>query len=863
MKRGEYKVNLGILPSIVSDKEFEIVKRFFELLTEHFEKVYYILPHKGLPSRVKGYEEKLLELMENLGIQKIETNERVINHLFIEDDKENSLEAILGDDQRFRDFAKIRLNYLEHAIRDKIKYAESDGDKQKYEKELERIRKIKERLFKETEEQEVLQTEQQKSQVEEEKAIQVEEKDKQPEEVKTNKLYIHLDLANLMPPKQLTWYDLRMWAEFLNSVISITRSRLKHKGDYEVIAYLESYFKPEIYRTSHEKEGLKKFRNERFSEEVNQIFRSDQEFTDTFITFLTNIMGFDVEISPKEAEQLIPDKIKELKEKEPDSLHAIISDDRGRDKTKCDLRVVHYEYRKRKVKAEGASKDVISLEEYKFEPFIQWWFLKSEKSQPEELPKNQEVIKRHRLDLENIKMELENFSFYSGSQKTFVILEMLYHYRKNQEKFRNFWINLEQGLVVNFYENLKEYQDRNLKIQILLALYEIEDDIENKRKIIDLLKESGLIDLLKENGLEEEVVEVLSLETDEEDLEIKLNSLKRRFEDRIKLDKEIQRLKEEIAHIEKIAKDENINEERKKRLEERLKSLKESYENLKRIINDYEKEIDDLNNKVKSLEEEKRNLENIKQKRSGEKENLEKEIEGLKKEISNLDMEIEDKKVDIEKLTKQKEEFDMQLQRLISEEEKLRDAINSLKLSKEEKQKDIQRLQEEKQSLEDEVSKLKPIIEQLQKEIEERKQELADYEKVKQTYDKLIQKDRMEEYIQKRKEELQSLEQSLTELEESIQSLEKEIDEKRQTLEESREKVKRLSENKGKLEKEMETLEKDVEILEQKNMEYGKMLEELKKRKQSLQEYEKIYRDKSSEIRELINKIDSFIKTLL
>ncbi len=45
-------------------------------------------------------------------------------------------------------------------------------------------------------------------------------------------------------------------------------------------------------------------------------------------------------------------------------------------------------------------------------------------------------------------------------------------------------------------------------------------------------------------------------------------------------------------------------------------------------------------------------------------------------------------------------------------------------------------------------------------------------------------------------------------------------------------------------------------------MEYGKMLEELKKRKQSLQEYEKIYKDKSFEIRELINKIDSFIKTL-
>ncbi len=207
---------------------------------------------------------------------------------------------------------------------------------------MRKYRKIKERFFKETEEQEVLQTEKQKSQVGEEKAIQVEEKDKQAQEVKTNKLYIHLDLANFMPLKQHTWYDLRMWAEFLNSVISITRSRLKHKGDYKVIAYLESYFKPETYRTTHEKKSLENFRSVRFSEEVNQIFRSNQEFTETFITFLTNIMGFDIEISPKEAEQVIPDKIKELKEKEPDSLHAILSDDKGRDKTQCDLRVVHY-----------------------------------------------------------------------------------------------------------------------------------------------------------------------------------------------------------------------------------------------------------------------------------------------------------------------------------------------------------------------------------------------------------------------------------------------------------------------------------------------------------------------------------------
>ncbi len=114
MKRKEYIISFGILPRIVNDEEFEIVKNFFELLTEHFEEVYYTLPPDGMPGRVKSYEEKLLELMENLRIQKIDRQER--NYLFIEEDKENSLEAILGDDQRFRDFAKLRLNYLEHTF---------------------------------------------------------------------------------------------------------------------------------------------------------------------------------------------------------------------------------------------------------------------------------------------------------------------------------------------------------------------------------------------------------------------------------------------------------------------------------------------------------------------------------------------------------------------------------------------------------------------------------------------------------------------------------------------------------------------------------------------------------------------------
>ncbi len=37
--------------------------------------------------------------------------------------------------------------------------------------------------------------------------------------------------------------------------------------------------------------------------------------------------------------------------------------------------------------------------------------------QVEESSKIQEVAKKHKLDLENIKTELENFSFYSDSYK--------------------------------------------------------------------------------------------------------------------------------------------------------------------------------------------------------------------------------------------------------------------------------------------------------------------------------------------------------------------------------------------------------------------------------------------------------------
>ncbi len=840
MDREKYIISFGILPSIRTEEEFNIVADFFRLLKENFKEVYYTLPREGMPKRLKLYEDKLYRLMEDLGIQEHHGVSR--NNLFIEEDDENSLEGIFGDDIRFIRFGILRLKYLENALNEKISFAKNSYEKKELKNDLEKYRKIAKRFL---------------SKIDKQENSHTEDKNKQIPQVKTSTLYIHLDLANFLPTRKNTWDDLRIWAEFLNSVISITRTRLKHKGNYKVIAYLESYFKP---RTTKEIEYLKNFIEERLSEDVKQTFGNEEEFVITFINFLTKIMGFDIEISTKEAEQAIPDKIMELKKQELDSLHAILSDDKGRDTTECDLRVVYNELSKNRVKMRGKAKDVISLEEFVFDPFIRWFFVFEGNIQTDDIQTDEALKIQTTYDLEDIKAELEYFSLSSNSDKTRIILGMLYHYLKNQEEFKSFWIDLEAGIKDSFYENLKEYNFRVLKIKILLSLYEIEDDAEKKREIISLLKESGL---------EEEIIGILSLKTDEEDLENEFKSLKRRFSDKIELNKKIQSLKRDIEDIKKIARDENINEERKNNLEEQLRKLQTDYENLKKIIQNYENQINDLQQNIQVLEEQKKNLEETIQKRNEKKDKQQIEIKNLEEQINTLDLDIKLKKDNIQKLTEQKDELDKQLQALTMEKDKLQKEIENLKLSEKKTRENINNLQEEKQKLENKVSELKPKIEQLKEEIEQRKQELAEYEEIQKTYNKLIQKEKMEKYIQERKEELQSLEQDINNLKEDIEVLNKKIDLDKQTLKDKQEEVKKLSKDREKLEKNVKEMESEkqelkgkIKILEKNKEEYTAIIEELKKRKNSLQEYEKIYKDKSQEIKKLINQIDNFIKTL-
>ncbi len=825
MEKEKYIIHFGILPNIRNEEEFNIVEDFFKLMKEKFKKVYYTLPKDGISNRLKNYEQELLKLMEDLEIPK--SNEYTKNHIFIEEDKENSLETILGDDPRFKNFAKLLLEYIEDALRKKINYEESAIKKQKYKNDLEKYEKIKERFFQEVYQQEFTQT----------------QKQQQEQQRKTNTLYIHLDLANFFPKRKNNWHDLRMWAEFLNSAISITRKKLNHTGDYKVITYLESYFNP---TKTKDIEALEDFLDKRLEKIVIQD-SNKEKFVKNFITFLYKIMGFTIEIAPKEAEQLIPDAIREIKKEEPDSLHAILSDDSARDYTECDLRVVHTEERKVKVKNKGKAKDVISLEEYTFDPFIKWFFEKNTQTE-EEPPK---TIKTY--NLEDIKPKIEDFSLLPNPEQKLTILGILYHNYKSPENFKNFWTDIETETKDKFYEDLKNFKNEHLKIRILLTLYDIEDDTSRKRKIIDLLKESKL---------EENVVEILSIVADEEDLERKLNHLRKRHSDKIELNQKIKELKKEIDKITNLAKDKNINEERKNELENQLKKIQTEYKNLEKTIQNYENQINNLQQIIEKSEEQKKVLEDKIQKTTEEKDKLQKEIERLENEVRTLDIEKRNKKNMIGELTKQKDQLEEEKKDITLQEQNLQKYIKDLESSLETKKGNITILNQKKEELENKILEQEPIIKKLQEEVKDKEQQLEEYEKIQQTYNKLIQKEKMEEYIQKHKEELQFLDQNIEYLKLQINHLE-------QTLKNKQKENKRLSEDKEKLEKELkklqieeQNLKKEIKLLVENSEKYNTALEELEKRKSSLKEYEKLYKDKSSEIREFIAKIDNFIKTL-
>ena len=817
-------VNLSIVPKIEGEQDYKTVIDFFKMLKERFIHVAYSIPNEQVLERLGKYRNSFTSKLVEIGYHEHNLGNKK-TPLFLEEG-ERSIEYYVGRDERFKKFAKLYLRYF-------TKFHKSD-----HKHKLHIYKKTMKRLGIEVKE------------LEGGKGIMsIKEKP-----IKNSDLYIHLDFANFFPMRINNWHDLKLWTEFISSLIPLIKRELNYTGRHEVITYLEGYFKPTIPKDYERLEYfVSRFRNEASIENV--------ELTVHILTVLLNMLGFKYVVPPKEAEQAIPDKIAELKQTNPNAMHVIVSDDKARDTTECDLRVVYYESTKKRVLSRGKAKKVVSLEYWApVNPFVKW-FLKGDSVEP-----NLQTVKGTEEELKKVvESELDTFPLFTNTDKTRLILEILGIYRRDPEKFKDFWMNLSDNNKDKLFEGLKNYNNRIFKRRLLLVLFEAEED--RKDEVLYFIKEMS-----SESKDMEIIYERLKSIHEEEDLRMELETLKRVHDEKIRLKQQIDSLRKEIKNVENIAKDGNISELRRKELQKELSRRKEYYKSLKAEIKSLEdniekikKDVQRLNNLRQELKESIRNME-------ARKESLQKHIDKERKRKATLSQDIEQLEDRLSELRRAVSDISENKSKISSEIKRLSEKKESLdnELNKENER--LENIKEELIRLEERIRLIKGQIEDKKDIIRQREGELRDFETVKETYDKLRALDDMKKYISYRKEDLESLDSNIAQLEEEKRNIEAEIESAKESYDNVKAEVESKKEILNKLKRDIEiagnevkALNEEIRELEGLKEDEEKLRRELRSRRDSLQEYERIYKDNPEiikDIKRLIEDIDAFLKNL-
>jgi len=802
---------------IKSPSDYEILKNFIKAVKESYDEVKYSISNaEKIERRLKIHYEDFLNYLKSLGIYETYKKSRI--HIFKEDG-EDSIEEMIKDKEAFYKWAILHIETKLHALREKASH-EKQGN---IEAEIEKYEGIKKRIEIKEENLELARAEKNEEQESEikkyediEKQIEIKEEnleltraEKQLEN-KEKIAYIHIDIANITPLEFENYEDLWNWIEFLKSLVYISKQNLNVNKE-KVYIYLEGY---SPHKTATEKpKGFEGF-----------IYRfRNLKLDANFILKTLELLGAEILQAQKEAEQLIPDKIREIEKDNPNALHVIISDDKSRDTTECDLRIIYNKRSKENIERLGKNKKVISLRDiYKENPYI-FWFLKKIIKQQIELTEEEKEKEIQELEacfnysvLEvisgDMKKELENdiesFSLLSLSDRIYTISKLLGFYRKNKEEFKKFWNGIDFKKKDKFIKELKE-RNSHFRNFLLILFLEVEDDLNIKGEIAKWFKENNF----------KELAEILEHYISEEMLKIEFENLSRKLKRKEEIKKEIEEYNNKIEHYKKLQKDENINEENLKRKKEEYEKVKSRYEELKGKIEKYNYETQNLKNQIKHLENEKTKLES--------------EIKNLTNQNNSLKNEVEQKGKIYENLRKENEELLKKKQELDNNLTYLRNRNNQLKP-------EIQNYEKEKATLEKEVS--------------ENEHKLKEYEQLKEKYNKLKE-------IEFFTSEIQRLEQSNLDFTQNIENL-------RIKKEELENHNKILEKENQKLENEVNDLIKRKNKLENKNNALKKQKEEigdvdkLEEEVKNLEDEVKMLKNKKSELEQRKVKASKELTTL-
>ncbi|MEO0224439.1 MAG: hypothetical protein ABIL76_05030 [candidate division WOR-3 bacterium] len=786
----------AVVPKIRNETQFEILIDFLRAIKETYNEVCYVPLSQEKTNRLPDYDKFILKLKE-MGYVECQTTESEKLIIF-QEDGENSIESEIKNKKVFYEWAKIFIAYKIHSLDLVYKNKSSDKEKEDIKNQIENLLKIKERIDK------------------------MEQEEIPQNEFNKGKLYIHIDLANFTPLEISNKDEFWKWLNFIDDLILLSKKEF-NKNDCEVFVYLEGNMNYEFKKYY---EDLRSGKIEKKSRHFMERFKKLDLETDDLIKIL-KLKNYSIEIPPKEAEQLIPDKISEIKKKEPDSIHVIITDDKARDTTECDLRIIYLKRNVRRVQDVGKAKKVISIEQY-YELFPTfYWFLRILKEQGSieidlKEPVKEEKVKFQLRELDFLKQEINQMKFLTPNRKTEIIYKLLSLYYQKQEKFLDFWKNLEHETKFELLENIEDLNG-TIIIFFLFKIFENETDLAILQKIRDFFKKKN-----------EEFYFRLSNLIEEKELEYELNKLQTRYEEKIETYQKIQNYKEQIEQIKKISEDENINEITLRRVEQEYYTTKRNYEELKQKITYYKERQDSLQKEINQLQQEEKELEN-------QNLHLSEKSRQLKEKVNKL-------RNNVEKLQSEVLSYENEKQNLEKTDEELKNKKDELKRKIE--------------TLKNEIAIYEQDNKNMEKEVNEKEQKLEKYKEIKQKYEKIKELEMMEKEIQKLKDEnkikeenLQSLRRQKDELKNKNENLEKEVNELKSKNNELTHNKNNLINEKQILERENKQLQEEISKLSNENREKSKNIINLIKKRDELKSKDEMLKSKEQKLTEEVRKL--------
>lgn len=549
------------------------------------------------------------------------------------------------------------------------------------------------------------------------------------------RLIIHIDVANITPELHSA-EDLNTYFSALDALCRIIiAGRQVHPVKY---VYFEgSFINPEPSFQQNLVPGKLPALLLRFKRVFDSLPNCDKyrQTLPYVILDMFRLRGYEVHVAPKEAEQMIPD---EIMKSHKDSIHAVVSDDKARDTTRCKIRVVHSRRRADTVCNRGIADEVYCLEELAERNYlICWLYRKLMFTDPKDclsLKSISSVSKDHSFSGVDLSADFENFTTNDLRR---LVLSLINSDEERISKFLNVGDSYDR--LGKFLETvISRLSSEQHLLMHLWGKFRLHREIEKIMSINELdsyfMKyfHSEEIDYIKlEHELEYKEInlrQILRIKGTAEEIKARIREIQNRIDEIYSLEAKLNEKRSELEREEKRERElnENLNQ-----VEQKLRRLQEENQNKVKKIMQMRSEINRIKEEIKKSESLINELEDKRNRDKKTLEKLEENIKNLTEEIKDLERQLSDKRRTHDQLKGERKRFKEEIAQYEREIEEIEKFLRK-------SQDTIQTLKEKIERLNQEKSLKKKEIEEKERQIRERESEL---ERLKSEYGHLLSKE--------------------------------------------------------------------------------------------------------------------------